>query len=240
MTIFKYGSYSHPQDEVKLVRMDAIPRYERGSRLEIDYIQYLEGELIYEGTTLLDAIQNLITVYGVNNQDAILCLNDGTETSHALRQNHPDNISGVGVVRRSWDGRGADELATVRTFSIILSATYRRPEIEITSYTETIRHIGSGGPMWALNPRSVGLWTQQFTTTTSPQQLIQQGSVIGYDGWPLPRIPPPIVPAFEQTWRRQVTPWNPQFRGRLFTHYRMDYTYFHLVPAPNSYLPTVQ
>lgn len=239
MTYFQYGSYTHPRDEVVLSSMEIIPTFSaRGRRTERLYRLHLVGNIVETGSALLTRIQEIANVYAFDFQDAGLYMDDGTLTPHKIPQNHPDNISGVRVAYRSWPVGDAAELATTRTFSIRLEATFREPTSEIVFFQESVRAIGDCGPRWVAIPQAVGPPVYRTIAQATTQMVIQSGIVVGYDAWPLPRVPSPYYPSFEHTDERIMELTGPRYRGNGFTDYTVRWSYRFELPQAYSTLPT--
>lgn len=238
MTYFMYGNYQHDNDEVVLTSMEIVPRFsERGMRMETTYRLNLYGELIATGTELLQKIEELATVYSVDNLSAGLYMDDGTPTIHRLPQDDPNNISGVRVVHRAWPVGDAAELATVRTFSIRLEATYRDISSEILYFQEVIRHYGNGGPEWRMQHFAAGPPVPVVIAQQTSQKIEQSGMCVGYDGYPLVRVPRPILPQWEHREQRVFDTLSPHFNGAGFSEYGVRWVYVMEQPTPGTYFP---
>lgn len=239
-TYFSYGGHTHPEGEVVLTAYEVIPRYsDRGRRREATYRMHIMGELIYQGAELNQKIAELIDAYSIDDQDAVLYMPDGTPTRHALYVNDPGNISGVHVAYRSWPKGDAAELCTTRTFYIRLEAIQLEPTSEIVWWQEQVRTIGTTGPQWAMIPQASGPPVPQVIYQQTPQTIIQTGMAVGLEGYPLGRMPGPLLPQWEHLDERVVETMSPQFRGRRYTDYGIRWAYKMTSPVPNNLFPNV-
>lgn len=240
MTYFRYGNYTHDNDEVVLTAMEVIPKYsDRGRRREATYRLHLVGELIGTGSTLQDKIAELITAYEPDDQDAALYLDDGTLTRHRLEANNSANLSGVHVAARSWPKGDAAEICTTRSFYIRLEATYFEPTSQIVWYQETVRSIGTTGPAWVAIPQVTGPVIFQQIAQVTPQIIIQAGTVTGLEGYPLGNVPPPLLPTYEHQEKRTYELLSPQFRGRRYSDFSIRWAYHMSSPTAQTLIPNV-
>lgn len=233
MTVWKYGSYEHPAAEVNLAKMDIAYRHgPRGVRMErVDTI-HLYGQFCEDTTAeVLTRIDELIQAYSFDYLDAGLYLDDGTLTRHKLVNS--DSISGVRVIRRSWDG-GPDELATTRTFDIVLQAVYPDAGESIIEWSETVETIGTCGPRFDIVETYNGPFAQLVAQSTA-QRIIQSGSAVGYQGYV--SFPAPLYPANEHVDRRSLRRGSGKARGRAATFFPCSWTYFFSLGSPQSPLP---
>jgi len=233
---FQYGAHIHPPSEVNLSNFEVLYRLsERGKRMTKTVRLHLSGELCYTGQAALTTkINELINAYAFDGYDAVLYQDDGTPTPHAIYQNNADNLTGVKITHRSWPKGDPAEYATARTFYIVLEATFRDLDSEILSFRESIRFMSDGGPggVWYNMPTGAPRYQQvcQFTT----QKIIQCGECVGFDGYPLPRLPGPVLPVYEQRFRRQIDMIGPTLAGRQYTHYGVKWCYYHEAPSDQS------
>lgn len=240
-SVFTYAGHTHPEGEVVLTKYEVLPLYtQRGHRKEAIYRMTIQGELIETGQALLDKIAVLIDAYSVDGGDAILYAPNGVATRHQLIQNVTANLSGVHVVHRSWPKADAAELATVRTFYVVLEATYAEQTSEILWFQESIRHIGTTGPRWVAIPQYSGPPIIQLIHQVTPQKILQSGMIVGFQGYPLGNVPGPILPALEHTDERVVEMMSPQYRGRKFTDYGIRWHYSMTSITPQSLIPNFQ
>jgi hypothetical protein len=233
MTIWRYGSYAHPSAEVNLAKMSVANRLSpRGKRIETEITMHLYGQFCEDSTSeVMTRIDELIAAYTDDYQDAGLYLDDGTLTRHTLT--NYDSISGVRVMHRSWDGN-PDELATTRTFDIVLAATYPDVESQLIQWEETIEVTGTTGPAFEIVPTFFGPLAVQ-TALRTPQYIVQSGSAIGHTAYVEP--PGPIFPAFEHQERRNIRLGSGKQRGRTATHFPSSWNYYFTLAQASTPVP---
>lgn len=249
---FKYGGYTHPNNEVNLVRFDILPqRSDRGLRRSRIVQMRLAGEISYCAADQIDwtdhvlyfnhRIDELINVYADDFKDAIYEVQspNGTwrRTSHVLMNNDVNNISGVQVVARSWPSGDGDEFATCRKFAITLQAEYLDVYSEIVSFSETLQHIGNGGPQWIWVLNSSVNPVQQVLSRKTIQKVYQQGYAVGLSGYPFGAVPGPLLPQYEHEDVRIVDVGSPRFAGQKYTEWPVHWRYFMETPNPISGIP---
>lgn len=238
---FKFGAHQHPNNEVNLVNYEVIPQLSDRGRPETTRIRmHVIGEILVDQTLttptarqadLNTKITTLINAYSLANMDQNCGLyhNDGTITRHKLESSATNaaNISGVRMVYRSWPKGDPAEYATMRSFYIILEAIYRDLESQLVSYSEKVHGIGTTGPRHSWTEHATGLPTREIINQRTVQTLIQEGYAIGFDGWPAQFLygSGPLFPNLEQLNRRQITRSGPNFMGRQFAYYRVDWRY---------------
>lgn len=238
---FRFGSYDHPANEVNLTSFEVIPRHsERGRPMTKLIRLHLNGEIIVDSTLTTSAarqadlntkIARLIDTYSQQNMDQNCGLyhDNETVTRHKLESSttNPANISGVRLAYRSWPKGDPAEYATCRSFYIILEAEYRDLESQIVAYHERVHGIGTTGPEYAWTTLAQGLPTRQILAERTVQEVVQEGSVTGFDGWPAAFLygSGPLFPTLEDLNLRQIVRTGPSYVGRAFTHYRIDWRY---------------
>lgn len=233
MTYWKYGSYQHPSAEVNLAKMDISYRPSpRGKRIERVDRFHLFGQFCEDSTSeVVDRIEELIAAYDVDYQDCGLYLDDDTLTPHNM--SNAASVSGVRVLHRSWDG-GREELATTRTFDIVLQVVYPEVEDQLVEWHETVEIIGTGGPRFKITDTYFGPIATQVAEATA-QTIIQYGNCVGYGA----HIPPPgpLYSEYEHVDRRRIVYASGKNAGRIATHYPTAWTYHHTLPAPETPFP---
>ena len=233
MSFAVYGGFQHNDGEVDLTQMTI--RYNqspRGRRKSKTITMNLKGELYGTGTTLLGYIDSLINAYANDYQDWALYYDSSTITRHRL-QNDSSCVSGVKVLYRSWDG-GPEQLATVRSYSIVLQAEYAEADSQLLHWEETLMLRGNCGPRVEVVDTIDGPVDLQLLPATS-QRIVQRGRALGYLGYVLP--PGPIFPAIEHQDQRIVEYGAPRFAGLLFTDYPSEWTYYMTSGVPQEAVP---
>jgi hypothetical protein len=231
---FYWGSYVHPPCEVYPEKVERTPQYsERGIRWATEYRLTVRGDLVSNtpGDELTPAevtarIQQMDLAY---NSDYYDCgfLMDGAATPHRMLNNDPDNLSGNQIVYRSWDNVLPTEYANTRSFTIIVRALFLHGQEAISSFTEYVTKVGTGGPLWELADTANGPEKIPILPKTKVTH-VQRGTIVGTIGRISP--PPPIWPLEEQQWRRVIVQTSPKFYGnprlRRPVEYKTDYAYY--------------
>lgn len=190
MSLFQYGNYRHPANEVNLIRMEKANIIgPRGKRLTT--VQRMMIEIVIQATTPADLttrVNEIITAYETDYWNAQLYSDDaGTvQTPHRLT-NSSDCLSGVKVIRGPvWDRADSGEYAVKRTASVTLEATYDEAESDLVFWREKVRIIGTGGPDYAVLNTFAGPVSFPLSLGT-PQRIIQSGEALGFIA---PVLPP--------------------------------------------------
>jgi hypothetical protein len=240
MTYFKYGSHQHPNNEVNMTSMQILPRHgRRNMRHTRVFRMQLVGEILADNQTDFNTkISELINAYKDDDQDAGLYYDDGTATRHILRTAAADSVSGVRVVHRSWPKGDPAELATLRTFSIILEQEVIDRESEIVAFMETLRFFGNGGPRWQLIEEvTLRPFRQDNLNRFTVQRIVQRGQAIGLQGWIQP--PSPIFPNWEHGELRDWEFTSPEHFRHMYLYYPSSWSYSFSLPAPTGGFPNV-
>ena len=233
MTYWTWGAYSHPSGEVNLAKMSITHNLSpRGLKMERVERMHLYGQFCEDSTSeVMTRIDELIAAYSVDYQDGGLYLDDGTPTRHLIQNG--ESISGSHVIHRSWDG-GPDELATTRTFDIIIETVYPDVESQLIYWEESVRVVGTGGPKFEVTDTWNGpLYTQVAANTK--QSIIQSGKAVGWSAYVEP--PAPIYPAYLHNELASVERGSGKMRGQLATHYPISWTYYMTLPLPGTAIP---
>ncbi len=245
---WKYGGHQHPAQEVNLVRFEIQPLYTRRRvRWATLYRAHLLGELIYTGQdTLRNKMNELIAAYADNYKDFGLYHDDGTPSPHFIQNNHPDNYSGNLITYRSWPRGEPDEYATVRTFQIIIEATFINPDSNLVEWRESVALQGTGGPKWEWRKawvRTGGIITPvDFQIQTNPattQWIYQYGYAEGLTVYPVGNVPPPLFPAWEEQWKRSWIQHDPERLGQGFVRFPLSWQYVMQAPTGQSVAPNL-
>ena len=233
MSYATYGGHTHSDGELDLTQMSI--RYNlspRGRRKSKTITMNCKGELLGTGSTLLTSIDSLINAYAYDYNDWTLWYDSTTPTRHRLT-NDSTCVSGVKVIYRSWDG-GPEQLATVRTYNIVLQAEYTDADSQMLFWEETLRMRGNCGPRVEVVETIDGPVAQELLPATS-QRIVQSGKALGYLGYVLP--PGPIFPAIEHQDLRAISYGTPDFAGLAFTNYPSEWTYYMTSAVPQEAVP---
>lgn len=231
-----YGGFTHPDNEVNLVRADyRVQLSPRGRRLNTVVSFHLFGEIIDTGSSLITAARNTMLAYNSDYRDFRYTV--GGVEAHSMLNSSPDNISGVRVVHRSFAKGDAAELATKRSFSITLQATYDTCEDDLVYWQESIHYIGNTGPSYDIvqtfnGPISV------LTALSTPQRIIQKGKAVGYFGYILP--PGPYLPNAEHQDQREVELTGGTNVGQAARFYQTEWCYRHTTGIYTEIFPQVR
>lgn len=201
----------------------------------------LIGEI--KSSTQADFITNINALqsgYSLNNEDAGLYFEDDTATPHVLYTNN--SINGVEMKRLTWSGQKGGELATVRTFSIVLEAEYLETggvTTNLEEWSEKMIYVGTGGPRFAVIESEIGPPDYQMVNQKTGGSCIQTGYAVGTEVYQLPNDP--LFPAFEQTDRRRVIFTGPTSQRNDLVDFRTEWTYFFEGPGGFSgIMPTAR
>lgn len=204
--IFKYGSYSHDQDEVmvRTAKTAIMDRFRRRMGEVTEYTifgvcQVPDNVGGHEATQadLTTKLIGLREAYSVDYQDFGLYLNDGTTpTEHVVL--NADTFDGVKVVsppsfiNGPWTGR--IEYLNRRTYYLVIR-TETRTGSGLYEYNERVTIRGTGGEKWVYSSQETGLPQRQSLQALTTYQYVQEGSSVGRQDWEAP--PEPLFPLIE-------------------------------------------
>ena len=219
------------------------PRHRRYATM---YEVHLNGQLIVNDPTITtpDALQDamytkinaLINAYSTNYQDFSFYHDDGQKTRHSL--DSASSLTGVQVRHRSWPEGNAAEYATLRSYSIILTAMYDLgddTEDQLFEYKEKFNYIGTTGPQWVMKDTWDGPHAQLVYPRTH-QRMIQVGSAIGWAGYPEVHVNS-FYPAYEHEDRRMIERDHPTRFKNGFRLYPIHWKFDHSLPTGNRGAP---
>lgn len=242
-SIFSYGGYPHPENEVNMVRYEVQNLRSRRGLFYAKRIRcHITGEIQEtDKADLLTRINEIIAAYEFDGGTTSFTV-DGTATPHVLGNN---SMTGVRVVSRSWPSGDPCEWANSRNFAIILEDLQNYgggagAANEVLWWEETVRWVGTTGPLWKMVPSQDGTVEGERVFPRSSQKLIQEGSSMGWTGYVVP--PGPLLPAnLEHEDQRIVTPGTPiqQGNGNAYYPFRWRYvfetdTYTEQFPPPRE------
>lgn len=226
MTVFRYGSYDHTDNEVNLVSMTKHCNYSPHLRCVSKTVRMVAIGHICEGTyaTLLTKIQAIYDAYKYNNATSVGVVG----TPHFIYDNQ--TIDGIRVLDVDFPTGAPGELANGRTYRIIIEATLPAIEDEIVFYTASLAHIGTGGSRFVMIPNRFGVPVQAFIAQNTPMTIIQSGYAIGLDGF----VPPPAPHwgTLELLDERKIIYTSPRRRYRHgFWEYGTSWSYTFVMPT---------
>jgi hypothetical protein len=198
--IFRYGSYSHDQDEV-MVRTSVQGIFDRFNRRMGDMIEYTiigvkqvpDDPTDTEATkaALTAALQSLTDAYNEDYQDFGLYHDDGTTpTRHTVLNS--ETFGGVKVavapsfMNGPWTGR--IEYTNRRTYFLVIRAEIRVGE-GLYHWHERLTIKGTGSPKWRYSPQENGYPQIQTLQTFTTFWYVQEGDNIGRLDWEPPADP---------------------------------------------------
>lgn len=236
--IARYGSYSHDANSVRVAMSQSLVLNESGlpdyvtRTVEIsgDLIANTEAEMTAKGIALINA-------YNQHGRDFALTDDSGATTIYTLDQG--SSINGVQVT--DWSLDEGVVYSAILPFSITLQADYDIPGStnDLLRFTETIITIGTGGQKVAMQQGLVGPVPQVLALATAVT-VLQIGSAVGRDGYPIP--PSPLLSAWEDEERRNIQRTGGQDAGGgVFRNFGVNWTYQFLIPeSPGIVLPNVR
>lgn len=246
---FRYGTYTHPENEAHLMGFFVRPRMNRrGRRVSSFYEMHIQVELVLPSTVdstdknavqawFTTELQKLVQVYGDNGKDAYFLQDDGTITSHSLLSG--PSISGVTVHQRSYPRGDGAEYATTRTKYLVFRAEYVEQDSPLWEYREIVTNVGAGGPRWEMVARQVGLPVSYILNQRTPQYVTQVGRAIGVLGYPLAYMSPLYPLNYEHTDRRIVAPGTPEFMGNGYMLYPLNWAFHFSLKQPQNNFPNI-
>lgn len=221
--IFKYGNYTHDNNEVEVVFRQSALFDNRGGRRGLRKRLELKGVL--HGTSqanLTAKLSDLDAAYAVDGRNAILFLDDGTTQTHH-RIISSDTLTGVQVVQPpSFQPGDGAEYSTFRSYTIILEADFIG-DSTILSFEETVTIQGTGGERFAYLETLNSLPVRQVVNDFTLVRMTQAGSAVGHLSYPF--APSPLWPALEDVSQRTFIRRSPRQRGRIFTDFPTSWTY---------------
>lgn len=226
---FSWGGFVHPDNEISLATLSYQTRYSpRNKKLNTRVTMALSGELIYDTQAqIISKAAELLNAYKDDFKDARLSV-DGT-VAHALL-NTGDCVSGVRVVHRSFPKDDPAELATTRTYTIGLQATYDTVEDDVVSWRDAIELIGTGGPSFYILDTVIGPFAIYLTNRTV-QYTHRTGEAVGYLNYP---EPPGPIGGLEFGTQRRVSRVSGQNLGNGVRYFTRRWSYY-TANDPNTF-----
>jgi hypothetical protein len=222
--IFKYGNYSHANNEVSLTAMVRLIKSKRGQTQFVKHTWNLQGVLQAETqAALTTALTILEDAYGDDGKDAGLYLDNGTTATNLVLDSSAAS-GGVRILQKpSFPVGNGAEYSTFRTYTIVLEADFVETSTGLLDFTETIDFIGTGGPRFVYLPVLNGLPQRQLVNQRTVQRVVQFGSALGHGTYPVP--PPPKWPFAEKEDLRRIRAVSPLNLNGTLTEFRIDWHY---------------
>lgn len=245
---FRYGSYSHPQNEVTLANFRIYPMRENQIRIGTRFEMTIEGELYVDNglidkdacqANLTNKIANLINVYKDDYKDAGFYQDNGNPTPHVLQSNHPDNLTGNIITHRNWPMGDGNEYATKRTFTIGIAAEFKSAYSQIVNYQDVISQVGDGGPLVRWYATRFGPPQYDILHNQTFVQYKHAGFAVALDAYPSPPMPFYTRPYLLGHLTRIIRQ-SPQRYAQGFRMRGISWEYHYVLPAPALLLPTVR
>lgn len=221
-SVATYRGYTHTTNEVNLVSVDYRTIYSpRHKKLAEVRTFRLRGELIYSDTaTIIQKANEVVNAYSQDGGDFSYVV--GGTVAHSLT-NSANCISGVKVVSKSFPSSGAEQLASTRTFSVTLQATYDVSEDNIVSWRESVQVVGTGGPLYVVTNTVIGPVVDVLAPYTALYYR-QSGTAVGFKDYPVP--PGPLDPNWEFGHRRTITNTTGVQQGTGIRYYTTSWAYY--------------
>lgn len=145
---------------------------------------------------------------------------------------------GVQIETHSYPDGKAGEAVTHRKFSFTATVRYPASGSGLVSYQESLTITGTGGPVSVLQPAVSGEWPYVETSSHSSVRASQRGSAVGYSSCPDPASPLWPYPILKNM-SAAITRGSPEFRGRMYVNYRIDWAYEFESAKPLAGTPSV-
>jgi len=235
-----YGNYQHDDSEAFIVFRTENQVSQRGERLIQRRIAQITGVL--HGTDQDDLESNMAAMrsaYNTDGKDFLVYLNDGTTLSTDHRLINSESASGVQVLSGpTWtQGRGGAEHSTFRSYEITLAADFLTNAV-LESWDEDITAVGTGGQRVVYVELATEAPDKQVVNQKTLTFATQSGSAVGVGAYPEP--PAPVFASDEIQVSRTVGRRSPRKRGRIWTGYRVSWSYQFHSPVPLEGLPSIQ
>jgi hypothetical protein len=183
-----YGSYRHPFQEAAVSIGRSIQMEPSGLAARVIHTWQISGIMIGSSATELGARCNLLDqAYSRSFLDVFISDQNGN-VIHSLR--NAGSLTGVQVIQPpSYPKGDGAELATERTYSIVLQAEFLINVISpLMAFTETIQ-LSGGGPLFGILPTITGLPRRALLRQATEFRATQSGSAVGRLAYPFPMAP---------------------------------------------------
>jgi hypothetical protein len=135
--ILRYGSYSHPDNEV-IISISQRPTFNEIG-LRSGYVASWSIQGMLQGSSVSDLSTKIIALesaYGADGLDLVLYDSDGSTVRHAMR--NTGSRTGVKILDLSYPTGDGAEYVTFRTYTIQAEAEYNQ-DLGVYSTSETVR-----------------------------------------------------------------------------------------------------
>lgn len=237
--IVRYGSFDFADNEALVSFFGQARSYnDRGRTQQLRKRMTIEGEIIGASTAAIDArVAQIKDAFAVEGGTAVLLTSAGVETQFKLDSSA---YSGVRIVEGPsfFVQEGKAHYTTGLPFHITLEGDYLVNDGDgLISYSETITHVGDGGPRRVLVELDNGPAQEQIVSTNTNVTIVQSGEAVGMASYP--DINAPTFPeAIDRPDGIQISRGSPRLEG--LTHvdwpvrwsYRMSLNYLPGLPNP--------
>lgn len=231
--ILRYGTYSHPDNEV-MISISQRPTFNEIG-LRSGYVASWSVQGMILGTSSSDLatkIAALEAAYGVDGLDLVLYDSDGVSVRHAMR--NTGSRTGVKISELSYPTGDGTEYVTYRTYSFTAEAEYQT-DLGVFSISESYS-FGGGGQQKIVIPTLSGPPVEQLVRQQTAYTCQQQGQAIGVAAYPT--VPAPAFPSAEHRDRRRITYNRPSRIGRYGNQmYQVSWSYEFESPSALFALP---
>lgn len=217
----KYGTYQHDDNEAGITIEKNVQYNDRGNAYMTNERWTIDGVLQETSqSALMASILALEAGYAVNGKDLILYLDNGTASSHSLRNSN--TLGGTRVTRLAYPLGTGGEAGIFRTYQIQVEGDLPVTSETLLSWSENLTFIG-GGPRFVYLKTLNGLPQKQLVNQATPYQVIQEGSALGLFSYPTPNAP--IWPGAEHIDQRQIVKRGPKRMSTRLTQYEISWRY---------------
>lgn len=229
--IFKYGTFSHADEEVAATLATRVVYTPRGFPDREIKTMTVSGTLIDSTQAgMTTKIQNLQSAYSNQGQDARLL--DDSSNATPLQLIDGNTLSGVRVVSVEFP-EGERPYSNRNPYRIVLEGDFEPIDgtESLFDFREQVEMIGTGGPMKVLVPLVTGPPDEQVVQNVTIVRATQRGSSVGrgfYPNWPAP-----LYPSNELVHLRNRSRLSPTRNGLQFTRFTTRWSYvFEFSSAP--------
>src|SRR5688572_1020849 len=183
---WRQGIYTHPNNEI-LVTAFTVRRLYTPRRLldRIVKTAVLEGEVIAEGQTAIEARRDEIDAVYSNEVTYAALLKDTADGGQATYEMHFPRV--VDFVWLQEEHKA--HFATALPFRAVIESEELYDATGLISFSETITKIGDGGERRVWPELDNGPSISQVVSSHTNVTLLQEGEAIAFDAYPLPSSP---------------------------------------------------
>lgn len=223
--IYKYGSYTHAQNEVQLTVNRSTILDSAGVPYRLRTVHNITG-FLRDATATMATMTSLITAlkaaYAVNGQNAGLYHNDGTTPSaHVLTS--ATCIGGTRVTALEFPSAGPGEYTTIRNYKITVEGDEVASAAQSTlEFSESLSFEG-GTPKYMWSDPIEGTPELYQLTESGLYTVTQSGRAVGRSGYPV--IPDPLFSGASVSCETTSTKESPKREGANYIEYAITWTH---------------